>query len=289
MTALTWDQVGERLYETGVDRGVLYRQDVSGAYANGYAWNGLTAVTESPTGGEPTPTYADNIKYLNLLSREELEGTIEAYTYPDEFAECDGYASPQVGVKVGQQPRKTFGFSYRTRLGNDLEYDEYGYKLHLVYGALASPSEKAHNTINETPEPTTFSWDFTTTPVEVTGLKPTASLEIDSTKVDSAALAALEQILYGTVGVDPMLPMPDAVLALFDGSFTVSGMPTEPSYNSTTDEITIPVVTGVDYRIDGEIVTGTVVITADTMVTATPQAGYVFPPLADDDWFIDIV
>ena len=214
MAVLTWDQVGERFYETGVDHGVLYIP-TNGVYNSGVAWNGLISVTESPSGAEPSPQYADNIKYLNLLSTEEFGGTIEAFTFPDEFAQCDGTAFPKEGLAVGQQPRKTFGLSYRTKIGNDTAGQDLGYKLHLVYGALAAPSEKAYSTVNDSPEAVTFSWEFTTTPVEVTGLKPTALLTIDSTKVASADLTALEALLYGTQLNEPSLPLPNAVIALF--------------------------------------------------------------------------
>lgn len=287
MTKVTWDKVGERLYETGVDRGVLYIPDGSGVYDTGFAWNGLVSVTESPSGAEATPTYADNIKYLNLISAEEFGATIEAYTYPDEFAQCDGTASPSTGVGIGQQSRKLFGLSYRTRLGNDLDGTDYGYKLHLIYGALAAPSEKAYASINDSPEAITFSWEVSTTPVEVTGYKPTASVVIDSTKVDATALATLEDFLYGTVGTDPSLPLPDAVLALFAGSITVV-IPTAPTYNSSTDTITIPSQTGVIYKINGVVQTaGPVVITQDTVVNAVPAEGYAFAEVSDDDWFFD--
>ena len=213
MSKLVWDKTGERLYETGVKQGVLYLLGSSGTYMKGVAWNGLTNVTESPSGAEATPLYADDIKYLNLMSTEEFGGTIEAYTYPDEFAECDGSASLTDGVYIGQQARKTFGFCYRTTLGNDVDNNNYGYKLHLVYGALASPSEKAYGTINDSPEAITFSWEFSTTPVNVTGHKPTASITIDSTKVDPEKLAALEKILYGddADSTEARLPLPDEV------------------------------------------------------------------------------
>ena len=214
MSKLVWDQTGERLYETGVKNGVLYVQDTAGAYPKGVAWNGLTAVTESPSGAEATPLYADDIKYLNLLSTEELGVTIEAYMYPDEFAECDGSASIADGVFVGQQPRKTFGLCYRTVLGNDTESNDHGYKLHLVYGCLAAPSEKAYATINDSPEAITFSWEVTTTPVSVAGFKPTASVTIDSTKVDAAKLAELEVILYGSADEEARLPLPDEIATL---------------------------------------------------------------------------
>lgn len=211
MSKIVWDQTGERLYETGVKRGVLYVQDSGGTYPKGVAWNGLTAVTESPSGAEATPLYADDIKYLNLISTEELGGTIEAYTYPDEFAECDGSASIATGVYIGQQPRKTFGMCYTTTVGNDVDSNAHGYKLHLIYGALASPSEKAYSTINDSPEAITFSWEFSTTPVNVTGFKPAANIVIDSTKVTPEKLAALEKILYGDTEVEPRLPLPDEV------------------------------------------------------------------------------
>lgn len=215
---IQWDQVGDKIYETGVDRGVLYPQLADGTYPVGVAWNGLVSVTESPSGAEPNPQYADNIKYLNLLSAEEFAGTIEAFTYPDEFNECDGLAELEVGVIAGQQVRKPFGMAYRTILGNDSAGQAYGYKLHLLYGCLVSPSEKAYQTINESPEAITFSWDFTTTPAPVTGFKPTAMIVIDSTKVQPADLAALEAILYGVTGAPDtpgMLPLPDAVAAMF--------------------------------------------------------------------------
>ena len=214
MSKLVWDKTGERLYETGVKQGVLYVQDAQGAYPKGVAWNGLTTVTESPSGAEATPLYADDIKYLNLMSTEELGGTIEAYTYPDEWAECDGSASIATGVYIGQQPRKTFGMCYRTTLGNDVENNAYGYKLHLIYGALASPSEKAYATINDSPEAITFSWEFSTTPVNVEGFKPTANIVIDSTKVEPDKLAALEAVLYGDAEGEARLPLPNEVVQI---------------------------------------------------------------------------
>lgn len=214
MSKLVWDKTGERLYETGVKQGVLYVQDAQGAYPKGVAWNGLTTVTESPSGAEATPLYADDIKYLNLMSTEELGGTIEAYTYPDEWAECDGSASIATGVYIGQQPRKTFGMCYRTTLGNDVENNAYGYKLHLIYGALASPSEKAYATINDSPEAITFSWEFSTTPVNVEGFKPTANIVIDSTKIEPDKLAALEAVLYGDVESEARLPLPNEIVQI---------------------------------------------------------------------------
>ena len=218
MAKLVWDKTGERYYETGVEKGVLYPQ-VSGAYPTGVAWNGLTSVTESPSGAEATPLYADNIKYLNLMSTEEFGFSIGAYTYPDEFAECDGSASLAEGVNVGQQTRKTFGMSYVTRKGNDTEGTDHGYIIHLIYGALATPSEKAYNTVNADPEAIEFSWECSTTPVEVSGMKPTASITIDSTKVDGTKLKALEAKLYGTdePSGQPTLPLPDEVATIFSG------------------------------------------------------------------------
>ena len=210
MPKLTWDASGERLYETGVKQGVLYVMN-SNVYGNGVAWNGLTAITESPSGAESTPLYADDIKYLDLRSTEEFGATIEAYTYPDEFAACDGSASLADGVSIGQQARKMFGLCYRTTVGNDTDGTDHGYKLHLIYGATASPSEKAYETINDSPEAITFSWEITTTPVSVTGFKPTASITIDSTKADPTCLAALEEKLYGGTSTEPTLPLPDEV------------------------------------------------------------------------------
>lgn len=224
---LVWDKTGEHYYETGVKNGVLYPMSASGTYPKGVAWNGLTAITESPSGAEATALYADDIKYLNLMSNEEFGATVEAYTYPDEFAECDGSASLTEGVYIGQQARKTFGLCYRTTLGNDSKGNDYGYKLHIIYGAMASPSEKAYSTINDSPDAITFSWELSTTPVAVANFKPTASLTIDSTKVDPAKLAALEEILYGKDGtgedhstgaVDPRLPLPDEIANLMKGS-----------------------------------------------------------------------
>lgn len=210
---LKWDQTGEHLYETGVDRGVVYPQ-VGGAYPKGTAWNGLTAVTLSPSGAEANPFYADNVKWLNIMSAEEMGATIEAYMYPDEFAECNGQKELMPGVKIGQQPRKAFGFSYRNLLGNDVVGNEYGYKLHLLYGCLAAPSEVAHNTVNDSPEPATMSWEITTTPVAVDDFKPTAHIEIDSTTLDAEKLTALENVLYGTGEEDARLPLPNELATI---------------------------------------------------------------------------
>jgi hypothetical protein len=216
MTKLAWDAVGVRTYETGVDHGVLYVPDNTGVYATGVSWNGLVSVTESPSGAEPNAQYADNIKYLNLISAEEFGATIEAFTYPAEFNQFDGLATPEPGVLVAQQIRKSFGLSYRTRLGNDVDGDDYGYKIHLVYGCQAKPSERAYTTVNDSPEALTFSWELSTTPVSVTGLRPTAQLVIDSSVVDPTALLALEDEIYGDAAAGVAnLPLPDAVIALF--------------------------------------------------------------------------
>lgn len=289
MAVLAWDQSGQRLYETGVDRGVLYIP-TGGVYDIGYAWNGLTSINETPSGAEPTPVYADNTKYLTLMSLEEFGGTIEAYTYPDEFGQCDGTITPHAGLSVGQQPRKLFGLSYRTRLGNDLLSDSYGYKLHLVYGCLAAPSEKAYATINDSPEAITFSWTFTTTPVDVTGNAPTSILTVDSTQVGSTELTNLQNALWGTAGTSPRLPLPDEVITMMAGGQTeVTSV--EPTFVSATGVITIPSVTGVTYRRadTNAIVTGDVTIAGGSgdylVITAAPSSGaYYFSPESDDDW-----
>lgn len=291
MTALTWDQVGERLYETGVDHGVLYLPNASGIYDEGVAWNGLTAVTESPSGAEASPQYADNIKYLNLVSAEEFGATIEAFTYPEEFGQCDGTAIPSPGVLLGQQGRKTFGLSYRTRLGNDVDGVDFAYKLHLIYGALAAPSEKAYATINDSPEAITFSWEIATTPVQVAGYKPTSLIVIDSSEVDETDLANLEEILYGDVGVDPRLPLPAEVISLFAGSITVVRLvgANAPTYNSSTHVVTLPAVTGVEWTINGASASAGAQPAMSTgqssNVQAQATAGYKVE--GDDDWVFD--
>lgn len=223
MAVLAWDGSGDKVFETGLDHGVLYIP-TAGVYDDGVAWNGLVTVTESPTGAEPTDTYADNILYATLRSAEKFGGTIEAYTYPDEWSQFDGLGVPSVGVNVGQQSRGVFGMSFRTKIGDDIEGQDAAYKLHLVYGATASPSEKAYSTINDSPEMITFSWEFTTVPVSVTGMNPTSIITIDSSAVDSTQLAALEELLYGSVSTDPSLPSPDAVVALFAGSATATNV-----------------------------------------------------------------
>lgn len=285
MGVLTWDAVGNREYETGVDHGVLYVPDGSGDYNNGYAWNGLTTVTEKPSGGDANPQYADNMKYLNLRSAEQFGATLEAFMYPREFEPFDGLGVPTPGVTLGQQGRGVFGLSYRTRIGNDLLGDDFGYKLHLVYGLSATPSEKAYATESDSPAAINFSWDLSSVPVPVTGYKPTSIITINSTEVDATALADLETLLYGGEATEPRLPSPDEIVALFGGTVTVVTA-TAPTYNAATDTITIPTVTGVEYLIDGSVVTGDVVISEDTVVTARPTAGHVFSPTSDDDWTI---
>lgn len=294
MTALTWDQSGQRIYEAGVDKGVLFIPDPSGVYDTGFAWNGLVTVTESPSGGEANPQYADNIKYLNLYSAEIFGATIEAYTYPDEFAQCDGTATPVPGLGVGQQTRKPFGLCYRTLVGNDLEGTDAGYKLHLVYGATAAPSEKAYGTINDSPEAITFSWEVTTIPtvvgeVDSVTYKPTSSIVIDSTKVDADALAALEELLYGSESAEPFLPTPAYIIELFNATITTV-TPEVPTYVSGTDTLTIPSQTGVDYFTANQLWTsGAHVLTADALVVARPQPGYRFTAGVDTTWFFDYI
>ena len=222
MAKLVWDQTSEKLYETGVEKGVLYPQSSAGTYPKGVAWNGLSKVSESPSGAEATAVYANNRKYLNMISAEEFGGTIEAYTYPDEWMDCDGSKEVAPGVYLGQQNRKPFGFCYRTILGNDTDLNDYGYKLHIVYNALAAPSSKEYSTVNDSPEAMTLSWEFKTTPVEVEGSKPTATIVIDSTKTDADKLATLEAILYGSTSEDARLPLPEEVIAILGGTATPS-------------------------------------------------------------------
>lgn len=214
MSKIIWDQVGKKIYETGVSKGVLFLTDDTGAYSKGVAWNGLSQVTESPSGGEATSVYADNIKYLNMLSAEEFNATIEAYTYPPEFGECDGSKEVAPGVMIGQQDRLTFGFSYETIVGNDVKLNNYGRKIHIVYGATASPSEKNYQTVNDSPEAAAFSWEIKTTPVPVENFKPTATMVIDSTKTSAEKMAALEAIIYGSEESEPRLPLPDEIIGL---------------------------------------------------------------------------
>jgi hypothetical protein len=290
MAVVVFDNTGDKRYETGVDHGVLYPLNVeSAAYDTGFAWNGLTAVNEKPGGAAANPQYADNIKYLNLLSAETFAGTIEAFTYPDEFGACDGTDTPFEGVQVGQQNRATFGLSYRTRVGNDVSAS-LGYKLHLVYGALASPSEKDFATINDSPAAVQFSWDFDCTPVNVTDLLPTCLIVIDSTKVDGTALSNLEDFLYGTSGSDPSLPSPDDVVALFSGTVTAITLTAATFDGAHT--ITIPTQAGTTYYLDGvEHSAGTVVLTSGQkkVVSATPNLGYVFNKPFVESWLFTYV
>jgi hypothetical protein len=260
---LIWDPIGERFYETGVNQGVLYPRNALGLYPLGVPWNGLISITESPSGAEPNAIYADNIKYLTLMSAEEFGATIEAYTYPEEFAKCDGSEAIVAGVFAGQQPRQAFGLAYKTLLGNDTESNDFGYKLHLVYGALAAPSEKGYATVNDTPEAITFSWEITTTPVAVTGFKPTATLVIDSTKVSAVTLALLEDMLYGTADADAYLPLPDDIMALFAGdapsALTVATVPLD-------EAVAVGVDTDVVLTFNHKIVSESIVITSDAGV-----------------------
>lgn len=223
MSIITWDNTGERLYETGVKQGVLYPQNEQGLYPLGVAWNGLTAVTQSPSGAEATPLYADDIKYLNLMSVEEFGATVEAYMYPDEFKPCNGEGELADGITIGQQKRSPFGLCYKTTIGNDVLHNDYGYKIHIIYGALAAPSEKAYTTINDSPEAITMSWELTTTPVSVSGMKPTASLTIDSTKIEPEKLRKLEQTLYGTESEEPRLPLPDEIVTIINSDGQIPG------------------------------------------------------------------
>lgn len=218
MAMLVWDQEGQKVYETGTRKGVLYTKDTTGAYSKGYAWNGLTSVSLSPSGADATDLWADDIKYLSIRAAETMGGTIEAYTYPDEFMECDGSAEPAPGLVVGQQARKPFGFCYRSVLGNDSQGESYGYKLHILYGCTASPSEKGYQTVNDSPEAITFSWEFDTTPVNVAGYKPTSYLCLNSVKIGAEKMKAIEDILYGTAEDEPRLPLPDEIINIVKGS-----------------------------------------------------------------------
>lgn len=279
MTALVWDAPEERFYETGVDHGVLYMPNMAGEYVDGVAWNGLTGVTESPSGAEPSKTYADNILYATMFSVEEFMATVEAYTCPDEFWEFDGVKVTAAGMQIGQQRRPAFGFAYRTTKGNSLNSD-LGYILHLVYGCQAAPSEKAYKTINDSPEMNTFSWALTTTPVTATGFRPTAIIKIDSTdpRVSSARLAALEAVLYGTDGgAGPRLPLPDEVDDILATGIQLV-TPTAPTYNATTDTITFPATAGIIWTVDGVDYdpSDTLVITESKVIHARPAPTYNF-------------
>lgn len=282
---LSWDLIGQRFFRTGVDHGVLFIPNNQGNYAVGYAWSGLTTVTESPSGAESNPQYADNMKYLNLKSAEEFGLTIEALFYPNEFGQCDGTVEPVSGVTLGQQSRKSFGFSYRTLLGNDTQSTDYGSEIHLVYGCDAAPSEKTNATVNESPEAGTFSWEVTTTGVAVTGHKPTSHITVNTTKVPADRLEDFLDTLYGTEGNAPRMPLPDEVIAMFSVDLTEVS-PVEPAFNGATNTITIPTTTGVVYTIDDEVLAaGPVVITADVLVVAKPANGYIFPDVVDNTFF----
>lgn len=290
MAVLVFDQSGQRRYETGVDKGVLYPMNAgSGLYDTGVAWNGLTTVTEKPAGADPNPQYADNIKYLNLYAAETFAATVEAFTYPDEFAICDGTVAPAPGINVGQQRRGLFGISFRTKVGNDVSSD-LGYKLHLCYGLTASPAEKAFATINDSPSAVGFSWDVNSIPVSVSGLQPTSLITLDSTKVVASALTALESFLYGTAGTNPSLPPPDSVIALFAGAITAITL-TPPTFDGA-HTITIPALTGATYYLDGVVQTaGAKLLTTGQkkIVTATPNAGYVFNTPVVTQWMFTFV
>lgn len=292
MSVLKWDQTGEKVYENGVEKGVFYTVSGAGVYDNGVAWNGLVSVTESPSGAEVNKQYADNIVYASLRSAEEFGATIEAFTYPFEaIPALDGSASPTPGLSLGQQGRPTFGFSYVSKIGNDLNPDA-GEKIHLVYGATANPSEKALTTVNDSPEATTFSWELTTSPVQVgtiggTAYKPLSTITVDTTKESADAVATLREFLYGTEGTDPSLPPPAAVVAMFSGA-VLTATPTEPTYDTTTNVMTVPTVTGVSYYMDDELLAPgpQPALTENKMVEARPTVGYKFPNNVDSDWMI---
>ena len=288
MGVITWDDPGSREFETGIDRGVLYPLNPStGLYDTGVAWNGLTTIKEKPAGAAANPQYADNIKYLNLLSAETFSGEIDAFTYPDEFGACDGTIAPYDGLTVGQQPRQTFGLSYRSQIGNDIT-SLAGYKLHLVYGAIASPSEKDYASINASPAAVAFSWSFDCTPVNVTDMVPTCLLVIDTTKVNSDDLTTLENYLYGTSGTTPSLPMPDDVIALFSGSVTTIDFAQLTVPTISADVITIHAVSGVTWYVDGvEHAAGALAAMTSGqshVISATANAGYAFVPPIVTSW-----
>lgn len=284
MAKIVWDQVAERSYETGVDHGVLYIPDNNGLYVTGVPWNGLTTVTESPSGAESNPQYADNIQYLNLISAEVFAATIEAFSFPKEFEQFDGLGSPTDGVTVGQQVRKKFGFAYRTLVGDAIKGQKAGEKINVVYNCVAAPSERAHATVNDSPEAMAMSWAISTTPVPVPGFDPSATLTVDSRMVDPDIYEDFKTTLYGSAGVDPRLPMPAEIIAMFESGVTVA-TPVAPSFNAGTNTITIPTTTGVIYRIGGvDVPAGPVVITENTVVSSVPATGYVFPDGVDADW-----
>jgi hypothetical protein len=290
MAVLTWDGTGKRLFETGVDHGVLYTVNVgNGLYDNGYAWNGLTQVTETPAGAEPNDQFADNIKYMSIRSAETFGGTIEALTYPDEFGACDGSYIPAAGVAVGQQSRAVFGLSYRTKVGNDVSPD-LGFKYHLIYGLTASPSERAYPSVNDSPAATAFSWDVSSAPAPVSGKNPCSVITIDTTKAPAAGVTALIDFLQGTAGTNPSLPPPDSVIALFTGAITAITL-TPPTFDNA-HTITIPSQTGTTYYVDGVVhAAGPQLLTTGQkkVVSATPNAGYVFNQPVVDRWLYAFV
>lgn len=261
MSKIVWDETGKRLYEVGVKMGVLYPVQPSGLYDKGVAWNGLTAVTESPSGAESSPQYADDVKYLNLISAEEFGATVEAYTYPDEFALCDGSVEMEKGVIIGQQKRRTFGLCYRTTIGNDVDGVDYAYKLHLIYGASAAPSEKGYTTINDSPEAITFSWEITTTPVSVAGFKPTASLIIDSSKADPEKLKALEEILYGSDTMEARLPLPDEIASIFKNDLA---MPLTVTIDPLDKATAVPIYKEIELFFNNKVIKENIIITSAT-------------------------
>ena len=283
MTKLEWDKTGERFYSTGVSHGVLYIPNSQGRYLNGYPWNGLVSVTDTPSGAESNRQYADNIVYANIKSTEEVGGTIEAFQSPREFDQCDGTRELAPGIRIGQQTRRSFGFSWQSLVGNDTEGTDYGFDIHLVYGADANPSEKQYQTVNDSPEAATLSWEYTTTPVAVPGFKPAAKLTIRSTDLTEAQLQTLTDILYGTAGSDPRLPLPAELAAITSGS-VVTISPARPTQAGNV--ITIPAVTGAVYSIDGiDVEPGAQPpITEDVIVSVRPTAGYTFPGSYDSDW-----
>lgn len=293
MSRLEWDKSGERYFETGVSNGVLYIPDASGAYSSGYAWNGLTAVTESPSGAESNKQYADNQVYLNLISQEEFSGTIEAFQSPIQFDQCDGSAAPIPGIRVGQQSRKSFGLSYQTLYGNDRDGQDHGYVLHVVYGAQAAPSERAYATVNESPEATQLSWEFSTTPVAITpelvvdgrALRPTSTLSFNSTHFSESKMEELKAILWGTPSTNPRLPSPRELIDLMGLGAAVEATPAAPTFDDVDDEVTIPSTLGVRYTINGAEVTGVVGISAPTLVYAEPKMGYKFPAVTQTQWY----
>lgn len=288
MTQLEWDKAGEKEYETGVSHGVLYLINNTGLYTQGVPWNGLVSVTDSPSGAESNKQYADNIVYANIKSAEEVGGTIEAFTAPDEFGDCDGTREVVPGVLIGQQSRKSFGFSWQSLIGNDLEGTDFGFKIHLVYGADANPSEKQYQTVNDSPEPATLSWEYTTSPVSVPGYKPASKLTIKSTDLAPAKLAELMDILYGTVGQDPRLPLPAEIIAIVTGGAAVEIRPAKPA--QVGNVITIPTVVGAQYTIDNvDVEPGAQpAITEDVLVKVTAKPGYKLPANGyDSDWLFE--